>query len=50
MGFNSSKSTMKITDVMITAERTAFGINASEGIRNAKANRTRIPNNKEQFE
>lgn len=43
IGLSSSNSTIKITDVMITAARIAFGIYAREGIRKPKANRTKMP-------
>jgi hypothetical protein len=43
MGLSSSSSTIKMTDVMITAARIAFGIYARVGIINPKANRTKVP-------
>jgi hypothetical protein len=43
IGLSSSNSTIKITDVMITAARIAFGIYARLGIRKPKANRTKMP-------
>lgn len=38
-----SNSIKKITEVMITAAKTAFGMYAKEGIKKYKANRTKIP-------
>jgi hypothetical protein len=43
IGLSSSNSTIKMTDVMITAARIAFGIYARVGIRKPKANRTKMP-------
>jgi hypothetical protein len=34
---------MKMTDVMMTAARIAFGIYAREGIIKPKANKTKVP-------
>lgn len=50
IGLSSSNSTIKITDVMITAARIAFGIYAREGIRKPKANRTKMPIEKNDYQ
>ena len=43
MGSTTSYSTLKMTAVMMTAERLAFGMKAQYGIRKARQRMTRAP-------